>query len=74
MKGYRKFGFAILVVLSALTGLLTRFLTGAEFVSLVSTATVAYLAMNAAQAVGSKLAEKKQVEVKLTDIDPNRAK
>lgn len=65
--GYRKFSFAIFVILSSEVLVMLGKLTGDQFVALATATTIAFLGANAAQSIGGKLADNKKLEVKLMD-------
>lgn len=61
IKGYRKVGFAVFVVLTTTLALMTRFLQSEHYVSIMQAVIYGYLGANAVQAVGTKIAEKVEV-------------
>lgn len=61
LRGYRKFAFAVFVVLVVTLALMTRFLQSEHYVSIMQAVIYGYLGANAVQAVGVKLAEKVEV-------------
>ena len=58
LKGYRKFIFALVVVLSSGLLLIFNKLTGDQYVALATATTIGYLGANAVQAVGVKAADR----------------
>lgn len=77
LRGYRKVGFAVLVVLVVTLVLMTRFLQPEHYVSIMQSVIYGFLGANAIQHVGEKVIAKVQVTPKIettTTVTPSQVK